>query len=171
MGVDSLVWRVLASRTTCGRKLASGHEYVMCQVVASGHPKGRSAAKEPRSGLTRGSLLTPVPTSCGSSPPLFTTYARIYAADNIVRCIVICSPPTGHCKTDLARRAHRCSMPSRRCCTSAIAPRVPSRGSMRHYAPISTSTRAPLRAFSTCSVPGSICARGAGDGTLAIRSE
>ena len=54
---------------------------------------------------------------------------------------------------------------SRRCCTSAIAPRVPSRGSMRHYAPISTSTRAPLRAFSTCSVPGSICAHGAGDGT------
>ena len=43
-----------------------------------------------------------------------------------VRCIVICSPPTGHCKTSSARRAHRCSRPSRRCCTSAIAPRVPS---------------------------------------------
>ena len=92
-------------------------------------------------------------------------YTSVLRAPGIVRCIVICSPPTGHCKTDLARRAHRCSMPSRRCCTSAIAPRVPSRGSMRHYAPISTSTRAPLRAFSTCSAPGSICARGAGDGT------
>ena len=80
----------------------------------------------------------------------------------------------GHCKTGSAPRAHRCSRPSRRCCTSAIAHRVPSRGSMRHCAPISTCTRAPPselaqraepRAFSTCSVPGSICARGAGDGT------
>ena len=83
----------------------------------------------------------------------------------IVRCIVICSPPTGPCKTGWTRRALRCARPSRRCCTSAIAPRAPSRGSMRHCAPISTCTRAPPRAFSTCSVPGSICARGAGDGT------
>lgn len=86
MGVDPLVPRVLATRTTCGRKLASGHEFPMFQVVASGNPKGRSAAKEPRSGLTQGSLQTPVPTSCGSSPPLFTTYARIYAVDN--SCLV-----------------------------------------------------------------------------------
>ena len=82
MGVDFLARRVLASRATGGRKLASGHEYPMCQDVASGHPKGRSAAQEPRSGLTRGSVLTPVPTSCGSSHPLFAIYARIYAADN-----------------------------------------------------------------------------------------
>ena len=81
------------------------------------------------------------------------------------RCLDIFLAPTGHCKTGSAPRAHRCSMLSRRCCTSAIAPRVPSRGSMRHYAPISTSTRAPPRVFSTCSVPGSICARGAGDDT------
>ena len=73
--------------------------------------------------------------------------------------------PTGHCTINWARRAHRCSRPSRRCCTSAIAPRVPSRGSMRHCAPISMCTRAPPRAFSRCSVPGSIYARGAGDGT------
>ena len=32
-------------------------------------------------------------------------------APGIVRCIVICSPPTGHCKTSSARRAHRCSRP------------------------------------------------------------
>ena len=98
----------------------------------------------------------------------------VLRAPGIVRCLVISLGPTGHCTTSSAPRAHRCSMPSRRCCTSAIAPRVPSRGSMRHYAPISTSTRAPPselaqraepRAFSTCSVPGSICARGAGDGT------
>ena len=44
-------------------------------------------------------------------------------------------------------------------------PRVPSRGSMRHCAPISMCTKVLPRAFSTCSVPGSICARGAGDGT------
>ena len=82
MGVDSLVRRVLANGITGGRKLASGHEYLRCQEVASGHPKGRSTAKEPRSGLTRGGLLTPVPTSCGSGPPLFTTYPRINAAAN-----------------------------------------------------------------------------------------
>ena len=55
----------------------------MCQDVASGHPKGRSAAKEPRRGLTRGSVLAPSPTSCGSSHPLFAIYARIYTAANI----------------------------------------------------------------------------------------
>ena len=82
MGVDFLDRRVLAKRVVDGRKPASGHEYPMCQDVASGHPKGRSAAKEPRSGLTRGSVLTPVPTSCGSGHPLFAIYARIYAADN-----------------------------------------------------------------------------------------
>ena len=74
--------RVLTNRATGGRKLASGHEYPMCQDVASGHPKGRSAAKEPRRGLTRGSVLTPSPTSCGSSHPLFAIYARIYTAAN-----------------------------------------------------------------------------------------
>ena len=36
----------------------------------------------PPSGLTRGDLLTQVPTSCGSSHPLFATCARIYTADN-----------------------------------------------------------------------------------------
>ena len=66
-------------------------------------------------------------------------------APGIVRCIVICSPPTGHCKTDLAWRAHRCSRPSRRCCTSAIAPRAPSRGSMRHCAPSGTCQYASSR--------------------------
>ena len=55
----------------------------MCQDVGSGHPKGRSAAKEPRRGLTRGSVLTPGPTSCGSSHPLFAINARIYTAANI----------------------------------------------------------------------------------------
>ena len=39
------------------------------------------------------------------------------------------------------------------------------RGSMRHCAPISTCTKA--LGFSTCSVPGSICAHGVGDGTRA----
>ena len=38
-------------------------------------------------------------------------------------------------------------------------------GSMRHCAPISMCTKVLPRAFSTCSLPGSICARGAGDGT------
>ena len=92
-------------------------------------------------------------------------HKRALPTRGAARCLDIFLAPTGHCKTGSAPRAHRCSMLSRRCCTSAIAPRVPSRGSMRHYAPISTSTRAPLRAFSTCSAPGSICARGAGDGT------
>ena len=35
-----------------GRKPASGRESKMYQEVASGHPKGRSTAEEPRSGLT-----------------------------------------------------------------------------------------------------------------------
>ena len=92
----------------------------------------------------------------------------------IVRCLVISLGRTGHCKTNLARRAHRCSRPSRRCCTSAIAPRAPSRGSMRHFALICTCTRAPPselaqraepKTFSRCSALGSICAPGAGDGT------
>ena len=82
MGVDFWGRRVLTNRATGGRKLASGHECPMCQDVASGHPKGRSAAKEPRRGLTRGSVLTPSPTSCGSSHPLFAIYARIYTAAN-----------------------------------------------------------------------------------------
>ena len=82
MGVDFLIRRVLDHRAGDGRKLASGHEYPLCQGVASGHPKGRSAAKEPRSGLTRRDVLTPRPTSCGSSRVLFAIYARIYAAVN-----------------------------------------------------------------------------------------
>ena len=48
----------------------------------------------------------------------------------------------GALKTSSVRRAHRCSKPSRQCCTSAIAPRAPSRGSTRRYAPISMSTKA-----------------------------
>ena len=83
MGVDFLIRRVLDHRAGDGRKLASGHEYPLCQGVASGHPKGRSAAKEPRSGLTRRDVLTPRPTSCGSSRVLFAIYARIYAAVNM----------------------------------------------------------------------------------------
>ena len=82
MGVDFRGRRVLTNRETGGRKLASGHEYPMCQDVASGHPKGWSAAKEPRRGLTRGSVLTLGPTSCGSSHPLFAIFARIYTAAN-----------------------------------------------------------------------------------------
>ena len=78
---------------------------------------------------------------------------------------LISSPPTRHCKTGSAPRAHRCSRPSRRCCTSAIAPRAPSRGSMRRCAPICTSIKAPPKAFSNSSGLGSICARGAGDGS------
>ena len=64
------------------------------------------------------------------------------------------------------RAAHRCSMPSRTraAVQNALSRLECHRGvQVRHYAPISTSTRAPLRAFSTCSAPGSICARGAGD--------
>ena len=90
MGVDFCGRRVLTNQATGGRKLASGHEYPMCQDVASGHPKGRSAAKEPRRGLTRGSVLTPSPTSCGSSHPLFAIYARIYTAANIGYCVLGC---------------------------------------------------------------------------------
>ena len=83
MGIDFWGRRALTNRATGGRKLASGHEDPRCQDVASGHPKGRSAAKEPRRGLTRGSVLTLGPTSCGSSHPLFAIYARIYTAANI----------------------------------------------------------------------------------------
>ena len=54
----------------------------LCQGVASCHPKGRSEAKEPRSGLTRRNVLTPGPTSCGLRGPLFATCARLYAAIN-----------------------------------------------------------------------------------------
>ena len=48
----------------------------------SGHPQGRSAAKEPRSGLTRLNPLTLDPTCCGFSHSLFAIYVRIYAAVN-----------------------------------------------------------------------------------------
>ena len=71
----------------------------MCQDVASGHPKGRSAAKEPRRGLTRGSVLTPSPTSCGSCHPLFAIYARIYTAANTKRLLAKLHEDIGHLKT------------------------------------------------------------------------
>ena len=87
---------------------------------------------------------------------------KLLPRPGIVRFLVISSPPTRHCKTGSAPRAHRCSRPSRRCCTSAIAPRAPSRGSMRRGAPICTSIKAPPKAFSNSSGLGSICARGAG---------
>ena len=83
MGVDFLDRRVLAKRVVDGRKPASGHESQLRQVVASGHPQGRSAAKEPQSGLTRRNPLTLDPTCCGFSHSLFAIYARFYAAVNI----------------------------------------------------------------------------------------
>ena len=82
MGVDFLDRRVLAKRVVDGRKPASGHESQLRQGVASGHPQGRSAAKEPQSGLTRRNPLTFDPTCCGFSHSLFAIYARIYAAVN-----------------------------------------------------------------------------------------
>ena len=83
MGVDFLDRRVLAKRVVDGRKPASGHESQLRQGVASGHPQGRSAAKEPQSGLTRRNPLTFDPTCCGFSHSLFAIYARFYAAVNI----------------------------------------------------------------------------------------
>ena len=80
MGVDFLDRRVLAKRVVDGRKPASGHESQLRQGVASGHPQGRSAAKEPQSGLTRRNPLTFDPTCCGFSHSLFAIYARFYAA-------------------------------------------------------------------------------------------
>ena len=65
-----------------GRKPASGHESQLRQGVASGHPQGRSAAKEPQSGLTRRNPLTFDPTCCGFSHSLFAIYARFCAAVN-----------------------------------------------------------------------------------------
>ena len=82
MGVDFLDRRVLAKRVVDGRKPASGHESHLRQGVASGHPRGRSAAKEPQSGLTRRNPLTFDPTCCGFSHSLFAIYARFYAAVN-----------------------------------------------------------------------------------------
>ena len=82
MGVDFLDRRVLAKRVVDGRKPASGHESQLRQGVASGHPQGRSAAKEPRSGLTRRNPLTFDPTCCGFSHSLFAIYTRFYAAVN-----------------------------------------------------------------------------------------
>ena len=82
MGVDFPERRVLAKRAVDGRKPASGHESQLRQGVASGHPEGRSAAKEPRSGLTRRNTLTLDPTCCGFSHSLFAIYARLYAAVN-----------------------------------------------------------------------------------------
>ena len=82
MGVDFLDRRVLAKRVVDGRKPASGHESQLRQGVASGHPQGRSAAKEPQSGLTRRNPLTFDPTCCGFSHSLFAIYARFYAAVN-----------------------------------------------------------------------------------------
>ena len=84
MGVDFLDRRVLAKRAVDGRKPASGHESQLRQGVASGHPQGRSAAKEPQSGLTRRNPLTFDPTCCGFSHSLFAIYARFYAAVNTV---------------------------------------------------------------------------------------
>ena len=85
MGVDFLDRRVLAKRVVDGRKPASGHESHLRQGVASGHPRGRSAAKEPQSGLTRRNPLTFDPTCCGFSHSLFAIYARFYAAVNSLR--------------------------------------------------------------------------------------
>ena len=82
MGVDFLDRRVLPKRVVDGRKPASGHESQWRQGVASGHPQGRSAAKEPRSGLTRLNPLTLDPTCCGFSHSLFAIYVRFYAAVN-----------------------------------------------------------------------------------------
>ena len=82
MGVDFLDRRVLAKRIVDGRKPASDHESQLRQGVALGHPQGRSAAKEPQSGLTRRSPLTFDPTCCGFSHSLFAIYARFYAAVN-----------------------------------------------------------------------------------------
>ena len=82
MGVDFLDRRVLAKRVVDGRKPASGHESQLRQGVASAHPQGRSAAKEPQSGLTRRNPLTFDPTCCGFSHSLFSIYVRFYAAVN-----------------------------------------------------------------------------------------
>ena len=82
MGVDFLHRRVLAKRVVDGRKPASGHESQLRQRVASGHPQGRSAAKEPQNGLTRRNPLTFDPTCCGFSHWLFAIYVRFYAAVN-----------------------------------------------------------------------------------------
>ena len=88
MGVDFLDRRVLAKRVVDGRKSASGHESHLRQGVASGHPQGRSAAKEPQSGLTRRNPLTFNPTYCGFSHSLFAIYARFYAAVNTMQRVV-----------------------------------------------------------------------------------
>ena len=87
MGVDFLDRRVLAKRVVDRRKPASGHESQLRQGVASGHPQGRSAAKEPQSGLTRRNPLTFDPTCCGFSHSLFAIYARFYAAVNNRPCV------------------------------------------------------------------------------------
>ena len=101
----------------------------------------------------------------GETPPGCPGAEQPPAPRALVRCLVICSPPTGHCKAGSASRARRCSMPTRRCCTGATVHRAPSRGSMRHCAPVSTSTRASPRAFSTWSALGSICVPGGGGDT------
>ena len=94
MGVDFLDRRVLAKRAVDGRKPASGHESQLCQGVASGHPQGRSAAKEPRSGLTRRNPLTLDPTCCGFSHSLFAIYVRFYAAVNTASFLAMDRPPS-----------------------------------------------------------------------------
>ena len=103
MGVDFLDRRVLAKRVVDGRKPASGHESQLRQGVASGHPQGRSAAKEPQSGLTRRNPLTFDPTCCGFSHSLFAIYARFYAAVNKTKAAArIMKEPSG---TDRHRSA------------------------------------------------------------------
>ena len=138
-------------------------------TVSSQPRAGSGAGTEERAAPTRGAGRAVVTAGGALGMPVLVlgqgarqaTFSRPQAG----AVLGICSAPTGHCKTGSAPRARRCSLPSRRCCTSAIALRAPSRGSMRHCVPISTCTRASPRAFSTCSVPGSICAPGAGDGT------
>ena len=104
MGVDFLDRRVLAKRVVDGRKPASGHESQLCQGVASGHPQGRSAAKEPRSGLTRRNPLTLDPTCCGFSHSLFAIYVRFYAAVNTFRIFLRFSVTVSIAQADSIQR-------------------------------------------------------------------
>ena len=85
----------------------------MRQGVASGHPQGRSAAKEPQSGLTRRNPLTFDPTCCGFSHSLFAIYARFCAAVNTRVTILVETLASAGCEpaayAQRASRLHRSS--------------------------------------------------------------
>ena len=115
MGVDFLDRRVLAKRVVDGRKPASGHESQLRQGVASGHPQGRSAAKEPQSGLTRRNPLTFDPTCCGFSHSLFAIYARCYAAVNTCSPLGCCGRGIRHRRLVHSAGAKQSGTCERRC--------------------------------------------------------